>query len=86
MFSFRTVVEVSVLLLTLVVVDGLFEVDLTGGHSLVPNETKYLSFDMLRVKKASHTEYILDGKVDVFAEIGNKFQVFSLSIVQKFLL
>lgn len=59
---------------------GLFEVDLTGGNSLVCNETKFISFDKLRVKKVSHTEYLVDGEINVFVELGNEFQVCSFAL------
>ena len=58
---------------------GLFEVYMTNGHSMVPNDTKYINLDKLRVRKVSHTEYLLVGEIDVLAELGNNFQVFNVT-------
>ena len=59
----------------LIIVFGLFEVDMTGGRSIVPNETKFINFDKLRVRKVSHTEYLAVGEIDVLAELDNNFKV-----------
>lgn len=63
------------LLFALKYIDGYFEVDMTGGKSMVPNETKFINFDMLRVKKVSHTKYSMVGTIDIFVDLGNEFEV-----------
>lgn len=54
------------------------EVTLTEGHAMVANDTKFINFDNLRVRKVNKTHHLLVGTVDVIRDIGNDFNMETL--------
>lgn len=55
--------------------DCLFEVDLTDGRAIVPNDDQFVNFDNLRVKKVNHSDHFLIGTIEFFVDLSNDYEV-----------
>lgn len=54
------------------------EADLRYFEALVPNATKHVNFDKLRIKKVNKTHHLFLGELEVFNEFGNDYKVSGL--------
>lgn len=45
---------------------------------MIANDTKFINFDKLRVRKVNKTHHLLVGTVDVIRDIGNDFKMHAL--------
>lgn len=51
------------------------EVSLTEGRAIVANDTKFINFDGLRVRKVNKTHHLLLGTVNVNRDIDDEFRL-----------
>lgn len=77
MFSLNNIKILFTVFFVLKQTDCLFEVQLTLGTALVPNDRKFINLDRIRVKKFNHSEFYLIGEAEVFVELSNDFQVYT---------
>lgn len=51
------------------------EVQFTHARALVPNDTKFINFDDLKIEKVNQTGFMLSGSFELFVDLGNDYDV-----------
>lgn len=75
-FSVIKVILLSIFGLTIIIQTFAYqEVSITDGRPIVANDTKFINFDNLRVRKVNKTHHLIVGTVEIFRDISNKFKI-----------
>jgi hypothetical protein len=69
------IIKFLILFDTFCFIDCYFEISLTSGQAIIKNDTEFMNFDKLRVKKFNRSGHVLDGEIELFVEIGNDYEV-----------